>query len=438
MNAQFDRLNEQRAEWRRLQPLKREDEERLWRKLKLDWNYHSNHLEGNTLTYGETELLLIHGQASGDHDLRNYVEMKAHDLAIAHLRRLVGEKRPLSETDIRDFNRILLKEPFRKKAITPDGQSTRIEILPGEYKKQPNNVRTASGEIFRFAEPDEVPPRMHELVETLRAGLDDEKMHPVELASRIHHDFVLIHPFGDGNGRVARLLVNYVLMRHGYLPLIVPTEQKDRYFAALRKADVGNLDALTEFLAACEESSMDRGIRAAKGESIEEPDDLRKEIELFKREQTERAKEVLPKSEQALRELYTHNLRPLISDFLEEMTCIDDLFTEVRIKFQNSYIQDDAVGALSQWPDNPDNLRSNGFQLNYELRGYKGKAGQPFNIACPIRVQFAEFHYIINMGNNRGANRLYGQPIPESERKSLAKEALSQIFAQIKKQTGAR
>ena len=339
MKPNFQNLDLQLAEWRSLQPLKREDHDRLWRKLRLDWNYHSNRIEGNTLTYGETEILLIHGQATGDHDLRDYMEMQAHDVAIEHMKALVTEARPLTEGDIRDFNRILIKEPFWKDAITPDGQPSRIEILPGEYKKQPNNVRTASGEIFRFADPSDVPIKMAERTAWLRDALGNQELHPIEIASKLHHDFVLIHPFGDGNGRTARILVNYVLMRNDYLPLVVTTEQKDKYLASLRKADAGDLEALTDYHATCASASMNRGINAAKGESIEEPDDLIKEIELFKRRQNGESKQVLPKSNEVMKELYRTNLLPLLTGFVEIMGRLDDLFTEVRITTNAGILQ---------------------------------------------------------------------------------------------------
>src|ERR1051325_8533016 len=76
--------------WIAAQPLKAEDEQRLWDKFRLEWNYNSNHIEGNTLTYGETELLLFQGQTTGTHTIREYEEMKAHDVAIAHVRELAS------------------------------------------------------------------------------------------------------------------------------------------------------------------------------------------------------------------------------------------------------------------------------------------------------------------------------------------------------------
>ncbi len=436
MDPRFQNLNSQLAEWQSLQPLKREDNDRLWRKLRLDWNYHSNHIEGNTLTYGETEILLIHGQATGDHGLREYEEMKAHDVAIEHMKQLVEEDRPLTEADIRDFNRILLKESFWKDAITPDGQPSRIEILPGEYKKQPNNVRTASGDIFRFADPSEVPIQMNELIQWLRAALEKKELHPIEIASKLHHDFVLIHPFGDGNGRTARILVNYVLMRVGYLPLIVPTEQKDRYLAALRRADAGELDALTDYMAACLATSMDRGVLAAKGESIEEADDLTKEIELFKRRQKGNERKVVPKSNQSLAVLCETNLKPLLADFVALIGSLDDLFAEKKVTVWIYKPGAEIPMSLDRWLQQGAMNEADSVEFRYELMGFTGDSPKPFNAVSRVRILLKDFGYEVEVGTKPGEPRNYGVPLSDIERKKVLRPALEAVFAQIQKQSG--
>ena len=76
----LEKIDSLRQQLGKLSPLKREDEERLWKKFRLEWNYNSNHIEGNTLTYGQTELLLIFEKTTGDHDMREYEEIKAHDV----------------------------------------------------------------------------------------------------------------------------------------------------------------------------------------------------------------------------------------------------------------------------------------------------------------------------------------------------------------------
>jgi Fic family protein len=219
MSTPFDTLTALRDEWLALQPLSAENEARLWKKLRLEWNYHSNHIEGNTLTYGETELLLLHDRTTGNHSHREYLEMKAHDVGIEHVRTLADDQtRLLTEGDIRDLNKIILKESFWKAAETADGQPTRKEIIPGQYKTTPNNVRLPNGDIFFFASVEDTSPKMQAFAVWLRQELESPTLHPAAFAAKLHHDFVLIHPFDDGNGRVARLLVNYVLMRSGYLP----------------------------------------------------------------------------------------------------------------------------------------------------------------------------------------------------------------------------
>src|SRR5438477_10786971 len=107
--AQLDNL---KASWLSVQPVSAENERRLKQKFRLEWNCNSNHIEGNTVTYGETELLLIQGQTVGAHTIREYEEMKAHDVAVEHVEQLAKEKRVIGETDIRDLKKIILKESF--------------------------------------------------------------------------------------------------------------------------------------------------------------------------------------------------------------------------------------------------------------------------------------------------------------------------------------
>ncbi|MBK8195770.1 MAG: hypothetical protein IPK76_22170 [Lewinellaceae bacterium] len=145
-------VDERKKELDALRPMRREDEERLWKKLRLEWNYNSNHLEGNTLTYQETKSLLFK-ELSPDNTrtMREIDEMRAHDLAIEVIKNLAADAtRELSQVDIRNLNKIILVKPFWKEAITPDGQSVRRLITVGEYKKHPNSVRLANRRDFRL------------------------------------------------------------------------------------------------------------------------------------------------------------------------------------------------------------------------------------------------------------------------------------------------
>ena len=261
-----DRIDSLFHQWQGLQPLKPRDLERLEYKIRLHWNYHSTHIEGNTLSYSQTELLLIHGRYDGGHTERNYTEMKAHDLAIKQVKEYAqDQERTLVESDIRDFNKIILKEPYSKKAQTSEGVPTQKKIIPGEYKTQPNHVITAAGEVFKFTEPSDVPNAMKELLDWFNQEMERPTMHIISFIAHLHHRFILIHPFDDGNGRVARLWINYVLLRKGFPPLVIKSEDKNNYFAALNQADVGNHERLAIYLGAVLIDWLEIAINAAKG-----------------------------------------------------------------------------------------------------------------------------------------------------------------------------
>lgn len=251
------------CDWLGAQPLPAENENRLWQRLRIEWNYNSNHIEGNTLTYGETLLLLIHGRTRGEHLLREYEEMRGHDVAIELVRSLAREDRPLGEGDLRDLNRILLKEGFWRVAQTPDGEPTRKWIEPGRYKTQPNHVITATGELFHFATPEETPARTADLVRWLREEMQNPSLALPTLLARLHHEFIGIHPFDDGNGRVVRLLLNYVLLRAGLLPLVVKSRDRRRYLQVIALADAGDLAPLAEFFGQALRWSLHLGLEAA-------------------------------------------------------------------------------------------------------------------------------------------------------------------------------
>jgi Fic family protein len=140
MNVEFDRLNALKAAWGALQPLTPENEARLWKKFRLLRNYHSNHIEGNTLTYGETELLLLRDQAIGNHGHRDYLEMKAHDLGIEHVGGLVADlDRLITESDIRDLNKIIhnqravVSNPYSKPILAEEADKLTAEILASTF-----------------------------------------------------------------------------------------------------------------------------------------------------------------------------------------------------------------------------------------------------------------------------------------------------------------
>jgi Fic family protein len=280
----LEKVEQLKAELDALRPLDGEAEARIMQKFRLDWNYHSNNLEGNSLTYGETKALILFGITAQGKPLKDHFEITGHNEAINWIMEVVKDERPLTGTFIRELHTLLLKEASYKDAKTPEGKPTRRKIEVGKYKTHPNHVITVTGETHYFATPEETPAKMQELIEWFRKEKEKSGINPVILASLFHYRFISIHPFDDGNGRVARIIMNFILMQFGFPPAIIKTEDKENYYAVLRLADADQLEPFIEYIAENLVRSLEIMIKGATGENIDDPDDLDKELALLERE----------------------------------------------------------------------------------------------------------------------------------------------------------
>lgn len=227
------------AAWNAIQPLSDRDRERLSRKFTVDFNFNSNHIEGNMLTYGQTELLLLFGKVVGEAEMKDLEEMKASNVGLKMMREQAGIKdMPLTQNFIRQLHKTLLREDYTVYRELPGGQQSSYVIHAGRYKTRPNSVITRYDDRFEYAAPEETTALMADLVDWYNEEEKKGKLSPVELAALFHYRYIRIHPFEDGNGRIARLIVNYILARHDYPMIVVRSRGKKDYLEALHQADL--------------------------------------------------------------------------------------------------------------------------------------------------------------------------------------------------------
>ena len=226
-------------EWNALQPLSDRDREMLSRRFTIDFNYNSNHIEGNTLTYGQTEILLMFGKIVGEADVRDVHEMTASNVGLKMMKEEALLKEiPLTQHFIRTLHKTLLREDYTVYRTLPGGVQTSYVIHAGQYKTRPNSVITRYGDQFEYATPEETPALMSDLVDWYNDAERSGKFTPIELAAIFHYRYIRIHPFEDGNGRIARLMVNYILTRHDYPMIVVRSRKKKEYLEALHRTDL--------------------------------------------------------------------------------------------------------------------------------------------------------------------------------------------------------
>lgn len=225
--------------WRSILPLSERDRERLNRKFTVDFNFNSNHIEGNTLTYGQTELLLLFGKVVGEAEMKDLEDMKASNVGLKMMQeQALIKEMPLTQNFIRQLHKVLLREDYTVYRDLPGGLQTSYIIHAGRYKTRPNSVITRYGDRFEYASPEETPALMADLVDWYNDEEAKGRLSPVELAALFHYRYIRIHPFEDGNGRIARLIVNFILARHDYPMIVVRSRSKKDYLEALHQADL--------------------------------------------------------------------------------------------------------------------------------------------------------------------------------------------------------
>jgi len=450
MSYSLTKVDDLTTQLKSLASISTENLKKLNKKFRMEFNYNSNHMEGNTLTYGETELLLIFDDTKGNHQLREYEEMKAHDVAYQMIENWASDiERPLSEQNVKELNKIILIRPFWKEAQTADGQETRREIKVGNYKAYPNSVRLSNGELFEYASPTDTPILMHELLDWYKA--EESELHPVTLAAMFHYKFVRIHPFDDGNGRIARLLMNYVLLRNGLPPVIIKSEDKAGYLRALHAADTGNIETFVEYIADQAIWSLEISIKAAKGEDIEETSDLQKEIALLNRRLTvENKQSKHPIAVYEVFKWFSKEVWPAIQESLEQF---DSLFAEKKSYYYTNQVEEtyekknilESPLLRSTAPPKVkifglDIYKEEVYQIDWKtiLYGIKGVSANPkIEIKAVLEFKIVQYKLNITIDNNNISNTSYhyNDRMLKSDiqklQTSLAKQILEEIKARI-------
>lgn len=437
-----EKIDSLKRELETLKPIKPELENKIWHKLRLDWNYHSNHIEGNSLTFGETKVLLETGHVVGTitKPKRDYDEIIGHDKAIDIIKQLAENKTPLTEATIRELHKTILPTDYMLDAQTPDGKPTKRHILIGEYKKHPNHVLTSKGDMFYFAAPEETKPKMSELIDSFRNRTINNSSELLLLISEFHYKFVLIHPFDDGNGRLARLLLNYFLIYNSYPPIIIKTEDKKNYFTALEASDAGNIESLLIYLAEQLNKSFDLIVKAAKGENIEEEDDIDKSIKLLNKKIEYLGKNEIreEKSADSIDKIFQKNILPLLTAVFNKLSKFDGYFKSTDLFYLinnsgNTQQKENFLETLFHkiMHYEPQNLQN--FAVRYNFNGFKKAGVNDFNVSQYLHFVFEKYKYQMHYNHNILIDNLYDQFLNSEQIELVSNEIANNTLTSIEK-----
>jgi Fic family protein len=201
----------------RLRPLDDGQVKSLKTLFDIEFTYNSTAIEGNTFSYQETKIVLLDGITIGGKSIREHLEIINHKEAIDYIEELSHKKiTELMRTDIFNIHSIILKGIDSKNA--------------GTYRTVPVYVSQKDDSKHVFCEPLLIADEMDGFYAWL---FGEKKEHPLIIASEAHTRFVAIHPFVDGNGRTARLLMNLILLQNGYVPAVIKNKERSAYLDAI-------------------------------------------------------------------------------------------------------------------------------------------------------------------------------------------------------------
>ena len=236
--SKWQTIDKKKAKLDSLRPLPEHTLKSLQEKIALEWTYHSNAIEGNTLTLKETKVAL-EGITIGGKSVKEHLEAINHNEAVQYLYQMIRNKEKISEWQIKQIHALILKNIDAKNA--------------GTYRKE--NV-LISGAEHTPLDYTIVPEKMQNMIKDYQDTWST--LHPVERSARLHIAFVKIHPFVDGNGRTARLVHNFELMKKGFSPIVIKKENRLEYYNALDKAHTtGNTEDFMKLIADCLNKSLD-------------------------------------------------------------------------------------------------------------------------------------------------------------------------------------
>jgi Fic family protein len=212
----FDKIDKYKEIIDKVRPFESDMLKELQAYYRVELTYSSNALEGNTLTISETKILLEDGLTAGGKPLRDMFEALGHAKAYDFMFSLL-HKREIIETDLLTMHKLFYSDIDSNQA--------------GIYRNRPVFI---TGSAYSVCKAEHISAEMAELIRW--ANTERGKYHPVEFAAILHKRFVFIHPFIDGNGRLARLLMNTALIQDGYMLAIIPPVLRDEYIRLLEKA----------------------------------------------------------------------------------------------------------------------------------------------------------------------------------------------------------
>lgn len=401
-------------------------------KIRLDWNYYSNQMEGGTLTKEETRSVMVGNIDVSGKPFKDVAEMNGHDQVVVEVLKMSKGQVKISEKRVKEIHKAIMYEesPEKSKEI-------------GNWKSLPNEIINYKGEKYAFTSPEEVSTAIHQLIDKTNAQIDrynqkKETPHPIEIAAQFHIGYVNIHPFYDGNGRTARILTNILLMSLGLPPIIIKDEHKRQYHQLLGdiQAYGGSPDLFYVFVGQRVIDTQQLMLDVLEGKEVDDDEIIDKRIALLNRRLQAKDNFVQEKRTQnTLSQVLQNVVLPLLENAIENAQKLSPQFIETEFSFhlngkETKYLpQEEILPQIKKsWEFQGDDIDNWQFSVNYKT--FKALGTQTFHLKKDIRFAFHTHKYQIHFDEILH-EFLYHQFPAEKEIKAYVTALMSQILDEI-------
>ncbi len=418
-------------------------------KFTLDWNYHSNKIEGGTLTKQETRALMTNSINIKDKPVKDFMEMRGHNEVVTQMLEIGKGEARISEKRMKEIHKLIMYEE----------PNSELKKQIGEWKTIDNEIINYNGEKINFTPKKKVADEIHQLLNTTNTNLDilfankSNTLHPVLIASNFHIEYVSIHPFYDGNGRTARIFTNLILIACGLPVVIIKEEHKNVYGNYLADIQVyeGSHDLFHSFIANRVIESQELILRVLNGEDIDEPTDLDKRLTAFDKEleatfndENEVKTEL---SFDVVQQMYTSWVKDLLTEMIPLAQKFNKYYTTVShsislssfstggyIQFNNETTHDILAQIDDAFANNENrtHFNNNDFSIRFHFQYGPFKKGGIKTFGCnyylEIKYEQIKYSYLQTVLENDDRRletkfeKLLHQPLSPAEIKSITTE----------------
>lgn len=311
-------------------------------RLRREWAIETGIIEGlYDIDRGVTRTLIergLHASLIAHGDANKPAEeiipmLKDHEAVVEGLFDFVGQKRQLSTSYIKQIHQALTTHQETATGIDELGRRTQVPLLRGDWKKWPNNPTRTDGLIHEYCPPEQTASEMDRLIELHQQHLQQEVPPEVE-AAWLHHRFTQIHPFQDGNGRVARALASLIFLRAGWFPLVIHRDNRSEYIDCLEQADGNNLSSLVLMFAKIQKKAFNQATNLSK--SILLPPDSIAQVIAQSVERLKKRDTVLQQFQDIglrLQNITREKLQPVAENLTVQLKSLNDKYIATIVSF---------------------------------------------------------------------------------------------------------